>query len=145
MNKYSNDDLNNPKYLFHGSPKKLDIVEQRKSSDSSGNKDNIDNVVFLTSSYLIASAYAFKDTIKEKSFNLKWSFDISNRDTIPVMTMRNVVIDRNSVGYIYIFRNDNNLKASPSGSLQFKAYSDLLPIDVVEVEYKDFEKYYKVI
>ena len=29
MNKYFNNDINNPIFLFHGSPKQLDVVEQR--------------------------------------------------------------------------------------------------------------------
>ena len=32
--KYINQDINNPKYLFHGSPKKLQQLKPKKSQDS---------------------------------------------------------------------------------------------------------------
>ena len=54
-----------PKYLFHGSPKFLKTIEQREAMDSSGNFENEDFAVFLTSSFLVATAYAFKDQIKK--------------------------------------------------------------------------------
>ena len=68
MNKYFNNDINNPIFLFHGSPKQLETIEQRLAHDSNGNKENEDFAVFMTSSFIIASAYAFKDKIKE-NFN----------------------------------------------------------------------------
>lgn len=34
VNKYFNNDINNPIFLFHGSPKQLDVVEQRQAYDS---------------------------------------------------------------------------------------------------------------
>ncbi|MBR3162330.1 MAG: hypothetical protein IKF19_06345 [Bacilli bacterium] len=41
IDKYLNQDINNPKYLFHGSPKKLDIIIPNKGIDSNNNIDNI--------------------------------------------------------------------------------------------------------
>ena len=37
MDTYLNNDLENPTYLFHGSPKLLSTIEQRKAHDSNGN------------------------------------------------------------------------------------------------------------
>ena len=34
----------------------------------------------MTSSFIIASAYAFKDKIKEMSEGLKWNFEIGKLD-----------------------------------------------------------------
>lgn len=67
MKEYINNDLFAPKYLFHGSPKFLKTIEQREAKDSSGNFENEDFAVFLTSSFLVATAYAFKDQIKKLS------------------------------------------------------------------------------
>lgn len=44
-------DIENPKYLFHGSPKLLEMIEQRQSHDSNNNKLNEDFAVFLTPSF----------------------------------------------------------------------------------------------
>ena len=61
MYKYLGNSIANPKFLFHGSPKKLEVIEQRQAHDSNGTKENEDFAVFMTSSFIIASAYAVKD------------------------------------------------------------------------------------
>ena len=76
MNNYINNNLNSPKFLFHGSPKQLEVIEQRRAQGSNGNLENEDYAVFMTSSFVIASAYAFKDKIKEISNGLNWNFEI---------------------------------------------------------------------
>ena len=65
IKEYLTQDINNPKYLFHGSPKKIDKIIPKLSQDSNNNQDNIDKAVFLFPSLIKASAYAFKDTIKK--------------------------------------------------------------------------------
>jgi hypothetical protein len=141
---YFNQVLKNPKYLFHGSPILLEKVEKRLSHDSNYNAINIDNAVFVTSSIKIASAYAFKDKIKENSEGLKWNFIISSNDNLPIMTMENVIIDENIFGYIYVFKNNGDFKNEPIDSLQYKSYKDLIPIDIVKIYYKDFKEYYEL-
>jgi len=62
-----NNSLDNPTYLFYGSPKLLEIIEQRQTQDSNNNIEN---------------EYAFKDKIKEISNGLEWNFEIGyNPDT----------------------------------------------------------------
>ena len=38
--KYLDNSLANPTFLFHGSPKKLEVIEQRQAYDSNGIKEN---------------------------------------------------------------------------------------------------------
>jgi len=139
-------DVNCPKYLFHGSPKLLDNVEIRKSYDSKGNERNIDVAVFVTSSFLLATAYAFKDKIKEKSLKngLKYSFDIKNRLELPIMIMDNVIIPDELEGYVYVFEYNDNFVNDPAGSLQYKAYDNLRPIDIIKINYDDFKSSYEI-
>ena len=40
MNIYENNDIKNPKYLFHGSPKLLETIEPRQSFDSGNNHEH---------------------------------------------------------------------------------------------------------
>ena len=47
MNKYLDNSLTNPTFLFHGSPKKLEVIEQRQAYDSNGTKENEDFAVFM--------------------------------------------------------------------------------------------------
>ena len=142
--KYFSQDVLRPNYLFHGSSLVLDSLTLHTSHDSNYNLDNVDTAVFLTSSLLIASCYAFKDKIKEESekAHLDWDFQISSTETEPIMTMENVVIPDDLEGYIYVFSYNNFFKNDPQDSLQYKSYQNLQPIDVVSVHYSDFKEHY---
>lgn len=143
MNKYIYNDINNPKFLFHGSPLKLEIIEQHQAHDSNGNKENEDYAVFMTSSFIIASAYAFKDKIKEMSEGLKWNFEIGkNSDTNQIyVIMDNVNVDDDLEGYIYVF--DYNESYTHEGrSIQYKCHDNVVPIDVIKIKFKDLKNYY---
>lgn len=145
MEKYINNSINNPVYLFHGSPKKIDVVEQRQAHDSNNNPDNEDYAVFLTSSFIIASAYAFKDRIKELSDGLKWNFDIgydADNDMIYIQ-MDNVNVDDDIEGYIYVFPFDEKYEHQ-GRSIQYKCHENIIPIDVVKIKFSDFKKFYSI-
>ena len=143
LTKYMDQDIDNPTYLFHGSPKKLDIILPNVSHDSNNNVENIDNAIFLFPSFIKATPYAFKDTIKSMSNNMEWSFNISNNNEYPLMTMKNVNIDENIIGYIYVFNKDDNM-IKDKNSYQYKCYKELIPIDTICVRYKDYKKYYSI-
>ena len=51
IEKYLNQDLSNPKYLFHGTSCELEKLEPRQSFDYK-NKSNEDNAIFLTSWFI---------------------------------------------------------------------------------------------
>ena len=143
LNEYLTQDINNPKYLFHGSPIKLDKLIPKLSHDSNNSQDNIDKAVFLFPSLIKASAYAFKDTIKEISEDLEWNFYIPSNDELPVMTMTNVNIDEDIIGYIYVFKIDKDM-IKDNNLLQYKCHKEIIPDDVIEIKYKDFMQYYEV-
>ena len=100
--------------------------------------------LFLFPSFIKATPYAFKDTIKNNSLDLKYSFSICNDDAFPIMTMKNVNIDEDIVGYIYVFKKDNDM-IKDKHSYQYKCHKSLIPIDVVEIKYKDYKQYYEII
>ena len=143
LNEYLTQDINNPKYLFHGSPKKLDKLTPKLSHDSNNNQDNVDKAVFLFPSFIKASAYAFKDTIKENSEDLDWNFYIPNNDELPAMTMTNVNIDEDIIGYIYVFKISKDM-IKDKNSLQYKCHKEIIPDDVIEIKYKDYMQYYEI-
>ena len=60
------------------------------------------------------------------------------------MKMENFNISDNIIGYIYVFLKDDDM-IKDSDSYQYKCYKELVPIDIVEVHYKDFSQYYEVI
>ena len=145
MTNYANNNLEKPKYLFDGSPKMLDIIEPRQAHDANNNPENEDYAIFLTSSFLIASAYAFKDTIKQLSDGLKWDFDIaydSKNNTINIK-MDNVIINNDIKGYIYVFPFSEEYEHHGK-SIQYKCHHHLKPIDIIEIKFSDFKKYYSI-
>lgn len=141
--KYLNQDIDNPTYLFHGSPKSLSILKPNQSYDAIGNQQNIANAIFFFPSFLKSTPYAFKDTIKANSEGLEWNFEITNSNTLPLMTMENVNIDEDIVGYIYVFFKDDDM-IKDNDSYQYKCFKEKQPIDIIKISYKDFKKYYKV-
>ena len=143
MNNYLDNSIKNPIYLFHGSPKELDLIEQREAHDSNGNKENEDFAVFLTSSFIIASAYAFKDKIKEFSEGLDWKFDIgydSNMDEVHIQ-MDNVNVNDDIEGFIYVFPFSDKYDHT-KGSTQYKCHESIKPIDVVKIKFSNYKNYY---
>ncbi|MDY4996564.1 MAG: hypothetical protein SO108_02495 [Bacilli bacterium] len=144
IEEYLNQDINNPKYLFHGSPKKLSILEPKLTNDSNHNKNNIATAIFLFPSFLKSTPYAFKDTIKKLSSELDWNFEIPNNNTYPLMIMENVNVFDDIIGYIYVFKKDNSM-IKDNNTYQYKCYHQLVPIDIIKVKYQEYKKYYKVI
>ena len=144
IEEYLNQDINNPKYLFHGSPKKLSILEPKLTNDSNHNKNNIATAIFLFPSFLKSTPYAFKDTIKKLSLELDWNFEISNNNTYPLMIMENLNVFDDIIGYIYVFKKDNSM-IKDNNTYQYKCYHQLVPIDIIKVKYQEYKKYYKVI
>lgn len=143
IQKYLNQNIDSPIYLFHGSPKLLSELHPSQSHDVNGNEQNIANAIFLFPSFLKATPYSFKDTIKSASDGLKWNFKIPNSNTLPLMTMENVNIDENIIGYVYVFLKDDDM-VKDNDSYQYKCYKSKRPIDIVKVTYRDFKSYYCV-
>ncbi len=141
LEEYMKQNIFEPTYLFHGSPLEIEQLELRQSNDSE-NKDNEDYAIFLTSWFLNAAAYAFRDKLKE--FNKHWSFSINNNGQLPAMEFEVDNIPEDLMGYIYIFKKDEfMIKDNHENTTQYRCYHNLKPIDVVQVYYKDFADYFK--
>ena len=147
FNEFLNNNIDNPKYLFHGSSRKLDSLKPHQSHDSLGKSVNIDNAVFLTSSFLVASAYAFMDSIKKLSEGLNYSFDIGagtfNNEFKVFANIDNVNISDDIIGYIYVLPyNKDEMKLA--GKIQYKCFNELKPLKVIPVKFSDFKEYYNI-
>jgi hypothetical protein len=143
IEKYLNQDINNPEFLFHGSPLKLDNIQPRLSHDSLNQQNNIAEAIFLFPSFLKSIPYSFKDKLKEN--NDTYSFDIPNINIMPIMTIKETEhIDENITGYIYVFKKDKTMIKDEGDSLQYKCYKELTPLDIIEVKLKDYLKYINI-
>ena len=140
LNEYMNQDVFNPKYLFHGTAHEIDKLELRQSVDSE-NKDNEDNAIFLTSSFYTAAAYAFSRRLKE--LNEHYSFYMNNNGELPAMIFEVENLPDDLCGYIYIFeKSEDMIKDNHQFTTQYRCYHDLTQQKVVKVNYRDFEEYF---
>ena len=131
-NEYINQDIFNPKYLFHGTAHEVEKVELRQSTD---------NAIFLTSSFYTAAAYAFSRRLKE--LNEHYSFSMSNNGELPAMEFEVDNLPDDLCGYIYIFeRSEDMIKDNREFTTQYRCYHELTPQKVVKVYYKDFEGFF---
>ena len=116
LKEYLEQDIWKPRYLFHGSPYEIDILEPRKSTDTK-NKENEDNAIFLTSWFINATAYAFRNKLKE--MNEHYNFKMNKNGELPAMNFQVENLPDDLYGYVYVFNED-----------------------VVKVYYKDFADYF---
>ena len=140
LEEYKDQDVFNPKYLFHGTAHEVEKLELRQSTDSE-NKDNEDNAVFLTSSIYTAAAYAFSRRLKE--INEHYSFSMNNNGELPAMIFEVDNLPDDLCGYVYIFDKSNDMvKDKCQLTTQYRCYHNLIPQKVIKVNYKDFEEYF---
>ena len=77
------------------------------------------------------------------SDGLDWNFEITNNNEFPLMKMENVNINDDIIGYIYVFlRTDDMIK--DSNTYQYKCFKEITPVDVIEVRFSEYKKYYSV-
>lgn len=143
-NKYFQD-IDNPKYLFHGSPIKLDKLELKLSHDDMGNTSNEDLAIFLTPSFLTSTSFALKKGFNEDIDSSKESyFTVSFKQLkYPYATIKNRKLKDDVIGYVHVFLKDDTM-IKDNDSYQYRCYHQLNPIDVLEVKLKDYKKYYKI-
>ncbi len=140
LKEYLEQDIWNPKYLFHGSPYEIDNLEPRKSNDSE-NKENEDHAIFLTSWFINATAYAFRNKLKE--INEYYDFSMNNNGELPAMNFQVENLPDDLYGYVYVFdKTVDMIKDNHEYTTQYRCYHELCPIDVVKVYYKDFVDYF---
>ena len=140
LEEYKEQDIFNPKFLFHGTAHEVEKLEIRQSKDSE-DKNNEDNAVFLTSSIYTAAAYAFSRRLKE--INEHYSFSMNNNGELPAMIFEVDNLPEDLCGYVYIFDNsDEMIKDNHQFTTQYRCYHDLIPKKVIKVNYKDFEEYF---
>ena len=140
LKEYKEQDVFNPKYLFHGTAHEVEKLELKQSTDSE-NKDNEDNAVFLTSSIYTAAAYAFSRRLKE--INEHYSFSMNNNGELPAMIFEVDNLPDDLYGYIYIFdKSDDMIKDNHEYTTQYRCYDTLIPQKVIKVNYKDFKEFF---
>lgn len=148
IEKYVNQDRNHPKYLFHGSPILTDKIVPNLSHDDGVNKSNEELALFLFPVFKKTVPYALKKAFckpiegveQEESY-----FETSLRGiSYPFATIKNRVIDEEEKGYVYVFLKDETM-VKDKDNYQYRCYHELIPIDIIEVKFKDFASDFAII
>ncbi len=145
IKKYLDNDPDNPKYLFHGSPYLLERLEPQQSHDNNGNENNIANAIFMYPVFYKCVPYALK---KGFVYNPEYGddswFETENRKLgYPYAVVNNRDIDENAVGYVYVFEKSDDMIKDPN-NYQYRCFHTLVPIDVIEVKMKDYVDLFEI-
>jgi hypothetical protein len=147
LEEYLNQDIDQPKYLFHGSPYLLDKLSPRKSHDDE-NKSNEDLAIFLFPMFRKVTPYALRNAFSQKVDGIAkedsyFSTTLKGK-TYPFATIKNRIINQDEKGYVYVFLRDETM-IKDNDSYQYRCYHELVPIDIIEVRFKDFVDDFEII
>ncbi|MBE6158939.1 MAG: hypothetical protein E7159_03860 [Firmicutes bacterium] len=145
IQKYLDNNPDNPKYLFHGSPVLMSELEPQQSRDSGGNQDNVDCAVFMYPVFYKCVPYALKrGFIYKEEFGEDSWFETYNRTIdFPYAVLNNRDIDMDAIGYLYVFEKNDDMIKDPL-NYQYRCYHSLKPIDVVQVQMKDYVDLFEI-
>lgn len=148
IEEYLGQDIENPKYLFHGSPILTNSIVPKQAHDDGENTCNEDIAIFLFPMFKKATPFALKEAFcvpiagidQEDSY---FSTTLNKTD-FPFATIKNRMIDEEKKGYVYVFLRDETM-IKDEKNYQYKCYHELTPIDIVEVKFKDFASDFEII
>ena len=145
IQKYLNNDPDNPKYLFHGSPMLMDELQPQQSFDSSGNNDNVDKAVFMYPMFYKCVPYALKKGfIYKEEFGDDSYFETDNRSiSYPYAILNNRDINMDTIGYVYVFEKTDDMTKDKL-NYQYRCYHSLKPIDIVKVQMRDYIELFEI-
>ncbi len=127
--KYFKQDYKNPIYIFHGSRVVVPKLEPRQAVCKSGSHTNNQYAVYGSSSFIGAIPFAFKDILNHCS--------IGTGPEDLTMRIYDGVIPEDAFGYIYVC--DARSFENRRDDCQFVSYTDVVPIEVIKVYYRDFK------
>jgi hypothetical protein len=133
---YINEDLTNPQYIFHGSPKLIKgKVEPRQAVCTSGIEQNTKEAMYGAVTFEGAVCFAIPKKPIEEKHNNSWTWEASYNEAKAILY--NMTIDKGAYGYVYVFDVKNFVKAGKD--IQYTSYISLTPLDVIKVYYKDYK------
>ena len=130
--KYLNQNLDEPEYLFYGTTLKIDSLMLENNDQE-----------IITPELVRASAYSFKDTIKKDNLGSQCKITIECNNNYPVMMIENAIINEDMEGYIYVFKNNENFIKNKY-SRKYTCNIPQVPCDVLIVKFKDFKDNYEI-
>ncbi len=133
---YLNQDIEKPKYIFHGSKKKLQILEPNQAIDVAGNEINEQIGIYGSSIFEGAVPYAIKG-------RGKYDCEIGYRPNNLKMKIYYGVIPEDDYGYVYIC--DASDFSRCEDTCQYVSYNEIKPIQVVKIYYRDFKECFEYI
>ena len=119
----------------------------RKSHDDE-NKSNEDLARFLFPMFRKVTPYALRNAFSQKVDGIAkedsyFSTTLKGK-TYPFATIKNRIINQDEKGYVYVFLRDETM-IKDNDSYQYRCYHELVPIDIIEVRFKDFVDDFEII
>jgi hypothetical protein len=128
--KYFYQSYRHPIYIFHGSKEFVPVLKASQAVCDSGHEPNQQNGVYGSSLFKGAIPYA----IKGKD---KYNCSIGTGPDDMTMKIYDGVIPEDDYGYIYVC--DARGFENRRDDCQFVSYTDVVPIEVIKVYYRDFK------
>jgi hypothetical protein len=117
-------------FLFHGSKKRLAILEPRQANDSQPGKETIGNLnaVYALDTFRVPILAALMDE-KDKSIG-GWKRELSDDGTTLIVGGENFTFTN---GYVHVLPPDNFKTEEHDGNYEIVSYTAVTPTDAVEV------------
>lgn len=139
---YKNDDINNPKYIFHGRRKLLDKIEPQGPVRNK-TRNSEDTVTAIYGSAKINGAIPYSISI-ESEYDEWYGTELLHYFVPPehdyeVAVIEYGEIDERAIGYIYVFDASTFKK---SNEYQWISTETQIPIEIIEVSYEEVKNHF---
>lgn len=139
---------NKRKTLYHGSPYKLEILEQR--TPRGDNKFNTQKGIYFTSDIMEAKLYSMARDPERKNKG----FGIKRIDNVPYLILMSelwkeepIKYKLNDIGYVYVYKTaEYEQNPNPGYETEYIVKFDVVPNKIITISYDDIAnniKYYK--
>lgn len=122
-----------PDYLYHGSPKKLEILKPSQAIGFSGAGDN-EHAVYAVACYELAVAFALTLTAQTHTA----VFSVDTQSNPPVIRLKDTLIDWQKTGYIYKLPLTSFQLIAPD---QWVSYEPVIPVEVFKINPIDYKNW----
>lgn len=125
--------MQKPDYLYHGSPKQLEVLKPAQATGFSGAGDN-ENAVYAVAHYELAVAFALSLTAQTDTP----VFSVNTEMNPPIIQLKDTLIDWHKTGYIYRLPSTSFQLIAPD---QWVSYTAVRPVEVFKINPMDYKNW----
>lgn len=140
--KYKNEDINNPKYIFHGHPVLFKNIAPRiPSLNKTGKPEDTQFGIYGSSKINGAIPYSIKIEVEYDDWEQRAfvHYFVPPEYDYEVAVIYHGEIDEDSIGYIYVLDASTFKK---SNEYQWISTEPITPIEIIEVVYQEVKEHF---